>query len=174
MSRTLMLSPERVRRTIVRLAYEVIEENKGEGNLLFMGIRQGGIELAHALAKNIPYVESDLAEDVYELDVTAFRDDIDRSQHPGPVEGSSAVDVTGKHVVLVDDVLFTGRTARAAMDAVISMGRPRTIKLVVLIDRGHRELPIEPSFVGKKIKTKHKERVIVEVEDAAFHVYVEE
>lgn len=174
MSRTMMLSPERVRRTIVRLAYEIIEDNRGEGNLLIVGIREGGIELARALVNNIPYEESVLARDVHELDVTAFRDDRDRSKSLKESAPSSAFDVTNKHVVLVDDVLFTGRTARAAMDAVISMGRPRTIQLAVLIDRGHRELPIEPTFVGKKIKTKHKERVSVEVQDGAFSVYVEE
>ena len=169
-----MLSPERVRRTIVRLAYEIIEGNKGEGNLLFMGILQGGIELANALVRNIPYEESVVAQDVFPLDVTAFRDDRDRSELKDHGDGNGMVDVTNKHVVLVDDVLFTGRTARAAMDAVIRMGRPKTIQLVVLIDRGHRELPIEPTFVGKKIKTKHKERVTVEVQDASFFVYVEE
>ena len=169
-----MLSPERVRRTIVRLAYEVIEENRGEGRLLFMGILQGGVSLAHALVKNIPYEESVLDQEVHELDVTAFRDDIDRSQFQDQGGTTPAVDVTDKHVVLVDDVLFTGRTARAAMDAVISMGRPKTIQLVVLIDRGHRELPVEPTFVGKKIKTKHKERVTVEVDGTSFFVYVEE
>ena len=169
-----MLSAERVRRTIVRLAYEIIEKNKGEGNLVFVGIRSGGVELAHALARNIPYERADLVNRVYELDVTAFRDDRDRNASSESETDLDHLGVTDKHVVLVDDVLFTGRTARAAIDAIISMGRPKTIQFVALIDRGHRELPIEPTFVGKTIKTKHKERVVVKVEDRAFTVHVEE
>lgn len=173
MSRLLMLSPERVRRTIVRLAYEIIENNRGVGNLVLVGIKKGGVDLAHALAQHIREEVSGDQVVVYELDVTPFRDDRDRSAVVDARVGDELV-VSDKHVIIIDDVLFTGRTARAAMDAIVSVGRPRAIQLLVLIDRGHRELPIEPTFVGKPIKTKHKERVVVEVDDAGFSVSVEE
>ena len=173
MARLQMLSPERVRRTIVRLAYEIIEDNRGDGNLVLVGIQRGGVDLAHALAKNIQEEGSGNQVVVYDLDVTPFRDDRDRSAGPHAVVPEE-LEVSDKHVVIVDDVLFTGRTARAAMDAIIRAGRPKTIQLLVLVDRGHRELPIEPTFVGKPIKTKHKERVVVEVGEGGFSVFVEE
>lgn len=171
MGRLQMLSPERVRRTIVRLAYEIIEDNRGRGNLVLFGIRKGGIDLASALAENIRGEVSGDQVEVYDLDVTPFRDDRDRNTD-AVVEGDFVV--SDKHVIIVDDVLFTGRTARAAMDAIVSVGRPRTIQLLALIDRGHRELPIEPTFLGKAIKTKHKERVVVESNGSSFSVFVEE
>lgn len=169
MSRILMLSPERVRRTIVRLAYEIIEHNRGAENLVVFGIRNGGAALASALVAHINGKEKTQI-DVHALDVTPFRDDRHRGE-AGPID--TEVEVTDRDVVLVDDVLFTGRTARAALDAIVRVGRPRSIKLVVLIDRGHREYPIQPNFVGQTIKTKHVERVVVDVEEA-FSVYVEE
>ena len=170
----MMLSPERVRRTIVRLAYEIIESNRGSGNLVVFGILNGGAELARVLGG---YIEENLEEgrrqcSVNTLDVTRFRDDRDREGGDSSFV-EPGVDVANKHVVLVDDVLFTGRTARAAIDAVIQLGRPKTIQLAVLVDRGHREYPIEPTFVGRTIKTKHKERVVVDVNDG-FSIYVEE
>ena len=174
MSRLLMLSPERVRRTIVRLAYEIIEDNRGRGHLVLLGVKRGGVDLAHAIAH---YVREEVAGDqveVYELDVTPFRDDRDRSAVVDTEVVAMDVRVSDKHVIIVDDVLFTGRTARAAMDAIVSVGRPKTIQLLVLVDRGHRELPIEPTFVGKKVKTKHKERVVVEARSPGFSVFVEE
>ena len=173
MARLLMLSAERVRRTIVRLAYEIIEDNRGAGNLVLVGIQRGGVDLAHALAKNIEVEVPGNEVEVRDLDVTPFRDDRDRTAS-SQVNVRNDLVVTDKHVILVDDVLFTGRTARAAMDAIVNIGRPKTIQLAVLIDRGHRELPIEPTFVGKSIKTKHKERVVVEVDNAGFSVFVEE
>lgn len=168
-----MLSSERVRRTIVRLAYEIMEDNRGAGNVVLVGIQRGGVDLAHALAKNIRDEASENEVVVYELDVTPFRDDRDRSV-AADAAALDGFEVSDKHVVIIDDVLFTGRTARAAMDAIIRVGRPKTIQLLVLIDRGHRELPIEPTFVGKSVKTKHKERVIVEGNESGFTVFVEE
>ncbi len=171
MARSLMLSPERIRRTIVRLAFEIIEVNRGAQNLIVFGIRNGGAAIAEALLTHINAREG-CDHKVHTLDVTPFRDDQDWSESSGtPIE--PGIDVTDRDVILVDDVLFTGRTARAALDAIIRGGRPRSIQLVVLIDRGHREYPIQPNFVGRVIKTKHRERVEVEV-DEDFSVYVEE
>ena len=171
MARSLMLSPERIRRTIVRLAFEIIEVNRGAQNLIVFGIRNGGAAIAEALLTHINDREG-CNHKVHTLDVTPFRDDQDWSENMG-THIEPGIDVTDRDVILVDDVLFTGRTARAALDAIIRGGRPRSIQLVVLIDRGHREYPIQPNFVGRVIKTKHKERVEVEVEEN-FSVYVEE
>ena len=147
-------------RTLMRIAHEILE--RCDGDFVLLGIRRRGIPLARQLAANIEKV-SGRAIPVGELDVTAFRDDL-------PERGIAAgldlgLDVGGKTVILVDDVLYTGRTIRAAMDAVISAGRPRAIRLAVLIDRGHRELPIRPDFVGKNIPTSHRERIEVRLPD---------
>ena len=147
-------------RTLMRISHEILE--RCDGDFVLLGIRRRGIPLARQLAANIEKV-SGRAVPVGELDVTAFRDDL-------PERGIAAgldlgLDVGGKTVILVDDVLYTGRTIRAAMDAVISAGRPRAIRLAVLIDRGHRELPIRPDFVGKNIPTSHRERIEVRLPD---------
>lgn len=147
-------------RTLMRIAHEILE--RCDGDFVLLGIRRRGIPMARQLAANIEKV-SGRAIPVGELDVTAFRDDL-------PERGIAAgldlgLDVGGKTVILVDDVLYTGRTIRAAMDAVISAGRPRAIRLAVLIDRGHRELPIRPDFVGKNIPTSHRERIEVRLPD---------
>lgn len=171
MATTLIISPERVRRTMSRLAYEVIERNRGTENLELVGIRQRGPAVARALAAHIGSIDGRRFR-VHELDVTPYRDDRDPEEE---IEDSSDVDrdMTDRDVILTDDVLFTGRTARAALDAIIHYGRPRSIQLVALIDRGHREYPIQPDYVGRLIQTKHRERVVVNV-DEGFAVYVEE
>ena len=171
MARTLVLSPERVRRTIVRLAYEIIEFNRGAKNLTIFGIPSGGQVIAEALVGHINNQEGS-HHIAHTLDVTPFRDDRDR-EAGGSARLPAQIDVSERDVILVDDVLFTGRTARAALDAVVHTGRPRSIQLAVLIDRGHREYPILPNYVGRTIKTKHKERVTVESKDG-FAVFVEE
>jgi pyrimidine operon attenuation protein/uracil phosphoribosyltransferase len=183
-SRTLLLQPARVHRTLTRLAYEIVERNRGGETLEIFGIRTRGVALAETIASVIGEVE-DLALHVHPLDVTPFRDDLDASadsprqgsgqagQAPAPKPLDPRPEVEGRNVVLVDDVLFTGRTARAAIDAVLSYGRPASIQLAVLIDRGHREYPIQPDFVGRTIPTKHRERVLVEVGDEVA-VYLEE
>ena len=168
---TRIMAPEQVQRTLSRLAYEVIEHNRGSDNLVIVGIQQCGAVLAEALAHEIRSIE-DQPVQVVPLDVQPYRDDRDRSQ-PIDDTNSSDVDVSDRTVILVDDVLFTGRTARAALDAIVRYGRPRSIQLVVLIDRGHREYPIQPDYVGRVIPTKHKERVVVDGDDT-FAVYVEE
>lgn len=169
MTRTLIMSPEQVQRTLRRLAYEVVERNRGAQNLELFGILQSGLPLAETLADEINQIEeADLV--AHELDVTPFRDDRDVT---GASSSPTPVDVTDRDVILVDDVLFTGRTARAALDALVQFGRPRTIQFVALIDRGYREYPIQPDYVGRQIQTKHRERVTVATENG-FAVYVED
>ena len=175
-SRTLLLPPARVRRTLTRLAYEIVERNRGGETLEVFGIRTRGVALAETIAEVIGEVEG-LSLRVHPLDVTPFRDDLESSagseQAPTPKPLDPRPEVEGRNVVLVDDVLFTGRTVRAAIDAVLYYGRPASIQLAVLIDRGHREYPIQPDFVGRTIPTKHRERVLVEVGDEVA-VYLEE
>ncbi len=165
------MSPERVERMLSRMAYEVVERNRGAADLEIFGILKSGAVVAEALARHIGAIEAHPFT-VHALDVQAFRDDRDRSA-PARAPSNGAVDVTDRAVILVDDVLFTGRTARAALDAIIRYGRPRSIQLAVLIDRGHREYPIQPDYVGRALPTKHKERVVVDVNEGCA-VYVEE
>ena len=142
-----------VERTLVRIAHQIVEKNHGAGDLQLVGIRTRGIPLAHRLAANILAIDG-IQVPVGELDISLYRDDLS-ARHDAPVVGDAhpPFDVNGKTVVLVDDVIFTGRTARAAMNAVISQGRPARIQLFALIDRGHAELPIKATFVGKNIPT---------------------
>ena len=167
MARTVLLGPERIRRTVTRLAYEVVERNRGAGNLIVFGLRRRGVALAHQLAETLSEV-SGRPVPVHALDVSAFRDDrAGDSEAPLPAE---APDATDRDVLIVDDVLFTGRTARAALDAVLQHGRPRTIQLAVLIDRGHREVPVHPDYVGRIIPTKAAERVIVDLDGPSVYL----
>lgn len=165
------MSPARVRRILTRLAYEIVERNRGASSIELVGIRRRGSTLAKAVAEEISRIEGQ-AFDVHELDVTPFRDDLDPDEE---IVDESVVtrDIDGRDVVLIDDVLFTGRTARAALDALVQYGRPKSIQLAVLIDRGHREYPIQPDYLGRFLQTKHKERVVVDV-DGDFSVYVVE
>ncbi|HLA64421.1 MAG TPA: bifunctional pyr operon transcriptional regulator/uracil phosphoribosyltransferase PyrR [Rhodothermales bacterium] len=170
MSRTLLMPAARVRRTLQRIACEVIERNRGGDGLLVFGVRRRGVEVAARLAVALEEVAGRPFE-VYALDVTAYRDDRPPGEAPEVIEKEP--DVEGADALIVDDVLFTGRTARAAIDAVLARGRPRSIQLAALIDRGHREFPIQPDYVGRVIPTKYGERVVVEIEgDLA--VYLEE
>lgn len=170
MSRTALMSPERVRRILNRLAYQIVERNRGAGNVVLFGIRRRGTAIAERIAAQLAEIEG-CPFRVHGLDVTAFRDD--RDDDTTPAFDEDVADVTDRDVVLIDDVLFTGRTARAALDALVQLGRPRSIQFAVLIDRGHREYPIQPDYVGRTIPTKHKERIVVDVtEDCA--VLVEE
>ncbi len=144
---------------IRRLAYEILERNRGSENITVLGILARGDAVGRALAAEIAAIESRPV--VYHaLDTAPYRDDA--AEAPGdPAEGGPAIE--DRDVILVDDVLFTGRTVRAALDALIRLGRPRSIQLTVLIDRGHREYPIQPDFVGRRIPTKHRERVEVRI-----------
>lgn len=152
-------------RTLARLAHEIIENNSGESKLYLVGIKRRGVPLARMLAANIRRF-SDIEVELGELDITLYRDDLsERYVQPKVSESVISFDVTGKVIILVDDVLFTGRTARAAMEALISLGRPHAIRLCVMVDRGHRELPINANYVGKNVPTSRDEFVAVRVEE---------
>ena len=147
-----------IRRALTRIAHEILEKNKGVDDCVMIGIRTRGIYLASRIAARIREIEG-VPVPVGELDVTSYRDDRDR-----PAVKSGAVtgpEIGDKKVILFDDVLYTGRTVRAAMDALIDLGRPRMIQLAVLVDRGHRELPIRPDYVGKNVPTSKTEQIEV-------------
>ena len=162
----MLMDEAAVRRALARITHEIVERNCGADDLVLLGIRRRGVPLARMLSDNIARFEG-VEVPVAELDVTLHRDDIDPARkaamHPAPL--SLPFDISGKTVIMVDDVLFTGRTARAAMDAIFSLGRPRSLQFAVLIDRGHRELPIRADYVGKNVPTSMKERVHVQVEE---------
>ncbi len=152
-------------RAVTRIAHEILERNSGCENLCLVGIRRRGEPLARMIADRISSIEGQSVP-VGVLDITLYRDDLSPAGEDGlpQLNGTNIpFSVTGKRVVLVDDVIYTGRTARAAIDALFSMGRPGQIQFAVLVDRGHRELPIRPDFVGKNIPTAHTELVAVRV-----------
>ena len=165
-----------VSRALVRIAHEIVEKNHGAENLCLIGIRTRGVPLAQRLAENILSFTG-TAIPVGKLDITLYRDDL-TAIAADPVLSSTDVPfpVEGKTVVLVDDVIFTGRTARAALDAVMQLGRPSRIQLAVLIDRGHAELPIRPNYVGKNIPTSQSEIVAVRLteQDGVTNVVINE
>ncbi len=156
-----VLDSETVQRSLMRMAHEIIEKNKGIDNLCLVGIRTRGVYLASRLAQNIRNIEGK-GLSVGTLDITLYRDDLTLIAYQ-PVVHKTEIDfdISGKDVILVDDVLYSGRTIRAALDALIDLGRPKTIQLAVLIDRGHRELPIRPDYVGKNMPTAKNETVQV-------------
>jgi len=159
------LSASEIERTLVRLAHEIVEKNNGVENLGLIGILRRGVPLAQRLAKIVGRIEK-TAVPVGTLDITFYRDDLSTVGHRPEVKKSTMeFDIQDKNVILVDDVLYTGRTTRAALDALFDHGRPRRIQLCVLIDRGHRELPIEASFVGRTIQTTDNEIVEVKLEE---------
>ena len=159
--KSLLLDSAAVNRALRRLSFEIIEKNHGTEGLCLIGIRRRGISIAKLIRENIA-VNEGVQLPVGELDITFYRDDIEKKQDFPTVNATDIpFDVTGKKIVLTDDVLFTGRTVRAAIDAIFSLGRPQGIQLAVLIDRGHRELPIKPDYVGKNIPTSLNEVVKV-------------
>ncbi len=152
-----VLGPDDVRRAVTRMAHEIIERNRGLAGVALIGLQRGGVWLAEALGTEIARIDHSIP--IGSIDASLYRDDIGlRPVTPGSV---SAVpfDIDGTTVVLVDDVLFTGRTVKAALDAITDYGRPSAVQLAVLVDRGHRELPIRPDFVGKNLPTSADERV---------------
>ncbi len=160
-----LMDGEDMKRALKRMSHQILERNYGAENLIFLGIKRRGMPLAHILSENISQIEG-VSVPVFELDVSPFRDDI------APIEGAkelhksqSSFSLEGKDVVLVDDVIYTGRTARAALDACSSYGRAKSIQLACLIDRGHRELPIRADYIGKNIPTSKSEIIAVYVSD---------
>lgn len=158
---TKVMDAEEIRRAMTRIAHEIVERNKGAENMVLVGIRRKGVPLAKRLAALINCFES-VEIPVGSLDIALYRDDIELRRPE--VRGTEIpFDISGQKVVLVDEVIFTGRTTRAALDALVDLGRPECIQLAVLIDRGHRELPIRPDYVGKNLPTARKEKVNVQL-----------
>lgn len=159
--KNVIMDADAMRRAIVRISHEIIEKNKGVENVVLVGIRTRGVPIAERIAETIERIENAKVP-VGMLDITLYRDDLSTLAYNPIVHGTEIdLDLTGKVIILVDDVLYTGRTIRAALDAIIDMGRPKAIQLAVLIDRGHRELPIRADFAGKNVPTSHKEAVNV-------------
>lgn len=158
-----IMDEKAIERALVRIAHEIIEKNRGVQNVALIGIKRRGVPLAQRIAREIKKIEN-VTVSVGVLDITLYRDDLS-SLNDQPVLNSTSIDfdVTGKTVILVDDVLYTGRTVRAALDAIVDIGRPNSIQLAILIDRGHRELPIRADYVGKNVPTSKTEIVNVNV-----------
>lgn len=165
MSEKLIMTADDIRRALVRISHEIVERNRGPEKIVLVGMHTRGVPLAKRLASIIEGFESK-AIPVGILDIGLYRDDIG-SRGPAPTMHKTEVpvDIAGKTVVLVDDVLYTGRSIRAAMDALFDLGRPEKIQLAVLVDRGHRELPVRADYAGKNIPTSHQEEVKVHVQE---------
>jgi pyrimidine operon attenuation protein/uracil phosphoribosyltransferase len=159
--KALILDRAGIDRSLTRIAHEILEKNKGARHLGLVGIQRGGVNLAKRLAEKIKAIEG-VEVPVGTLDITMYRDDLGtRKSQPVPQATDIAFDIQEKAIVLVDDVLYTGRTIRAAMNSIMDYGRPQRIQLAVLVDRGHRELPIRADFVGKNLPTSSREKVEV-------------
>jgi pyrimidine operon attenuation protein/uracil phosphoribosyltransferase len=159
-----ILSAEEIRRTITRLASQIVEKADNLDQIVLLGIYTRGVILAELLAKQIEMLEG-VKVPLGAIDITFYRDDLDRVGVRTPAKTRIPCDLTGKKVVLVDDVIYKGRTIRAALNAVLEYGRPEVIYLAVLVDRGHRQLPIQPNFTGKKLPTANEEQVKVYLQD---------
>ncbi len=163
--KTELMDAKALDRVLTRIAHEIIEKNKGIDDLCFLGIKTRGMHLASRISEKINLIECRRLL-FAELDITKYRDDLERGRR---VDYANDIimpfSIFDKKVILVDDVLYTGRTVRAAMDAIIDLGRPRLIQLAVLIDRGHRELPIRADYVGKNVPTSKNEKIIVNVKE---------
>lgn len=159
------MDDQSIKRSITRISHEILERNKGTDDLVIVGIKTRGVPIARRIASKIGEFEGKDLE-VGILDITLYRDDLEKLDY-NPILNNTIVnsDINGKVVVLVDDVIYTGRTVRAAMDAIIDIGRPSSILLAVLVDRGHKELPIRPDFVGKNVPTSKSEVVEVHFEE---------
>jgi len=159
-----IMDADDIRRALTRIAHEIIERNRGAQNLALLGILTRGVPLARRLSQLIESIEGTKIP-VGSLDITPYRDDR-RDRSPGDTDATDiSFAIDGQRIVLVDEVIYTGRTVRAAMDAVMERGRPAAIQLAVLIDRGHREVPVRPDYVGKNVPTSHRERVTVRLRD---------
>jgi pyrimidine operon attenuation protein/uracil phosphoribosyltransferase len=150
-----------IQRALTRIAHEILESNRGASDLVILGIPTRGVELARRIANVISSIEPGVEVPVGALDVTMYRDDLSDNPTRTSTPSHLPVGIDGSTVVLVDDVLYSGRTVRAALDALTDLGRPRAVRLAVLVDRGHRELPIRADYVGKNLPTSHAERINV-------------
>ncbi|MEO6924360.1 MAG: bifunctional pyr operon transcriptional regulator/uracil phosphoribosyltransferase PyrR [Bryocella sp.] len=160
-----LMSSSEIERTLVRLAHEIVERNDGSANLGLVGIKRRGVPLAERLSKIIEGIEKTKV-DRGVLDISFYRDDLSTAGHRPVVEkGDLGFDVTGRDIILMDDVLYTGRTIRAALDALFDYGRPKSVQLLVLIDRGHRELPIEAKYIGRTVPTSRREIIEVKLRE---------
>jgi pyrimidine operon attenuation protein/uracil phosphoribosyltransferase len=169
--KALILDDMAIRRALTRIAHEMIERNRGIEDIVLVGIKTRGIFLANRIAERIKQIEGTEVA-VGELDITLYRDDLSiKTSNSEPLVRGTDVpfELANKKVILVDDVLYTGRTVRAAMDAVMDLGRPAQIQLAVLVDRGHRELPIRADYVGKNIPTSSEEKVVVTLTETDDH-----
>jgi pyrimidine operon attenuation protein/uracil phosphoribosyltransferase len=162
-TKAFIMDEKSVKRALTRISHEIIERNRGIENLVVIGIKSRGVPMAKRIVNIIKDIEGEEVP-FYSLDISKYRDDVNNVESIN-INKDMDMDVKDKVVILVDDVLFTGRTVRAAMDAIIDQGRPRKIELAVLIDRGHRELPIRADFVGKNVPTSRNERVAVHIEE---------
>ena len=161
----MVLDAQGVERALARITHEILERNKGVENLVFIGVRSLGVEIAERLAAKAAAIEGVQVPSGI-IDITLYRDDLSRAAQQPAVQGTDIpFPIDGRQVVLVDDVLFTGRTVRAALDALMDLGRPRSVQLAVLIDRGHRELPIRADYVGKNLPTAANESVQVRLRE---------
>jgi pyrimidine operon attenuation protein/uracil phosphoribosyltransferase len=163
--KSVLMDDQGIRRAITRISHEILEKNKGIEDLMLVGIRTRGVPLAHRIAKMIEEIEGK-AVPVGILDITLYRDDLS-TLNSQPIVRSTEIegDISGKNIILVDDVLYTGRTIRSALNALVDLGRPMKIQLAVLVDRGHRELPIRADYVGKNVPTAQKELIRVELNE---------
>ncbi|HEX3570211.1 MAG TPA: bifunctional pyr operon transcriptional regulator/uracil phosphoribosyltransferase PyrR [Acidobacteriaceae bacterium] len=160
-----LMSASEIERTLVRLAHEIVERNEGAANLGLVGIKRRGVPLAQRLAKMIEKIEKQPV-DVGVLDISFYRDDLSTDgPRPTVVKSDLGFDVNGRDIILMDDVLYTGRTIRAALDALFDHGRPKSVQLLVLIDRGHRELPIQATFTGRMVPTSRREIIEVKLNE---------
>ncbi len=160
-----LLSASEIERTLVRLAHEIVERNHGAANLGLVGIKRRGVPIAQRLGKIISSIESQPI-DTGVLDISFYRDDLStRDSRPVVEQGEVGFPIEGRDIILIDDVLFTGRTIRAALDALFDHGRPKSVQLLVLIDRGHRELPIEAKYIGRVIPTSRREIIEVKLRE---------
>lgn len=157
-----------IRRSLTRLTYEIIEKNKGVNNLVLVGIKTRGEYLAKRIAQQLFKLEGTKVP-VFAVDISAYRDDRAHDDAHQNLAQQIDANIDDKHIVLVDDVFYTGRTMRAAMDALMDMGRPKRISITVLVDRGHREMPIRPDFVGKNIPTASNEKIKVNLSEVDGH-----
>jgi pyrimidine operon attenuation protein/uracil phosphoribosyltransferase len=160
-----LMSSSEIERTLVRLAHEIVERNNGAANLGLIGIKRRGVPLAERIAKHIATIEKSPV-DTGVLDISFYRDDLSTKDKKPVVEKAEiGFDVNGRDIILMDDVLYTGRTIRAALDALFDHGRPKSVQLLVLIDRGHRELPIEARFIGRTVPTSRREIIEVKLRE---------